>query len=108
MKVNSGYVELFDLSGQTALVVGGARDLGRDASDVLASAGASVAVTSRSLEHAALASQEISGQYGVETLALALDHTQPLAVDKVFNQVEKWRGRLRCRGQQRGWGYGQK
>ena len=39
--------ELFDLTGQVAVVIGGARDLGRDMAESLADAGCHLAITSR-------------------------------------------------------------
>lgn len=94
MSSSQSYAALFDLSGQSALVVGGARHLGRDAANVLAAAGAAVAVTSRSEENAVRAAREISEEYGVETLGLSLDHTRAAAVEEVFNQVAEWRERF--------------
>ena len=38
--------ELFDLTGQVAVVIGGARDLGRDMAESLADAGCHLAITS--------------------------------------------------------------
>ena len=38
---------MFDLNGQTAVVIGGARDLGYDMADILAAAGCDIALTSR-------------------------------------------------------------
>ncbi len=94
MLTSNDALSLFDLSGETALVVGGARDLGRDAADVLAAAGSAVAVTSRSLASSTRAAQEIQQQYQVETTGLALDTTRSDRVEDVFHRVLEWRGQL--------------
>ncbi len=55
--------ELFDLTGQVALVTGGARNLGYDMATALAEAGADIAITSRKLE----AAQTSARQMGEDT-----------------------------------------
>ena len=50
--------ELIDLTGKVALVTGGARNLGFDMATALAEVGADVAITSRELDSACLASAE--------------------------------------------------
>jgi NAD(P)-dependent dehydrogenase (short-subunit alcohol dehydrogenase family) len=85
---------LFDLSGQVALVTGGAVHLGYDSACVLAAAGCSVAVTSRELERARASARRIADVYGVETLPLALDHTVPARVVEAVTSVARWKGRI--------------
>ena len=52
--------EMFDLSGQVALVTGGARNLGLDMATALAEAGADVAITSRTLENAQASARQLT------------------------------------------------
>lgn len=85
---------LFRLQGQVALVVGGARHLGRDAASILAAAGAQVAVTSRDLGHAKKAAEELSREYAVDTLGLCLDHTCPHQAAETIAAAAAWRKRL--------------
>ncbi|MFQ5732052.1 MAG: SDR family NAD(P)-dependent oxidoreductase [Planctomycetaceae bacterium] len=66
--------QLFDLSGRVALVTGGAGYLGRAISAALAEAGATVAVSSRSLERAEDAVAALPAKDGVEHFAVQLDH----------------------------------
>lgn len=65
--------ELFDLTGNVALVTGGARNLGYDMALALAEAGADVVVTSRNLADAERAAQNIAQATGRRALGLACD-----------------------------------
>ncbi len=85
---------MFDLSGQVALVTGGARDLGLDASTVLAAAGCHVAITSRDGDRARASAERLRQDYGVETLGLALDQIVHAQVVDVVQAVMRWKPRL--------------
>ncbi len=63
---------IFDLTGDVALVTGASRGLGRSFAKALASAGADVVITGRSSETLKPACQEIEA-YGGRVLALELD-----------------------------------
>jgi NAD(P)-dependent dehydrogenase (short-subunit alcohol dehydrogenase family) len=65
--------QLFDLSGQTALVTGGARNLGFDMALALAEAGADVVITSRTLANARKSASLIAERTGRRILPLELD-----------------------------------
>jgi len=65
--------QLFDLTGKVALVTGGARNLGRDMASALAEAGASIALTSRSLEDAQKAAAEIAAETSRHVCGFACD-----------------------------------
>jgi NAD(P)-dependent dehydrogenase (short-subunit alcohol dehydrogenase family) len=65
--------QLFDLTGQVALVIGGARDLGYDMALALAEAGAQVAITSRTLARAQASAQKITLATGRRCIGLACD-----------------------------------
>lgn len=92
--MHSEITRMFDLSGKTALVTGGAATLGFDAACVLAAAGCAVAITSRDRERAARSAAEIGRRYGGETLALALDHTDPAQIAEAAAQFHAWRPAL--------------
>ncbi len=69
-------LDRFRLDGKVALVTGGARGLGREIADALASAGAVVVLTSRSLEQAQGVAGAIRSAHGGDALALAVDVTR--------------------------------
>jgi NAD(P)-dependent dehydrogenase (short-subunit alcohol dehydrogenase family) len=65
--------ELFKLDGKTALVTGGARNLGYDMALALAEAGADVIITSRQLKDAKAAAARIATATSRRVLPLAVD-----------------------------------
>lgn len=71
--------QLFDLTGQTAIVTGGGSGLGRVMALALAEAGANVVVCSRRLEVCEEVVKEIDA-LGKQALALAVDVTNPESV----------------------------
>jgi NAD(P)-dependent dehydrogenase (short-subunit alcohol dehydrogenase family) len=71
--------QLFDLTGQTAIVTGGGSGLGRVMALALAEAGANVVVCSRRLEVCEEVVKEIES-LGKQALALAVDVTNPETV----------------------------
>lgn len=87
-------LRMFDLTGQVALIVGGARDLGFDSACVLAGAGADVILTSRQQASAVKSAAKLSQTYGIKALGLALDHTDPAMVQQVAQQAFDWQKRL--------------
>ena len=65
--------ELFDLSGRVAVVIGGARDLGRDMAASLADAGCHLAITSRQEASAQATAQQLQETYDRKVYSAALD-----------------------------------
>ena len=68
---------MHDLRGRTAVVIGGARDLGYDIAEILAAAGCDLALTSRDLERAEVAAKRLRGDYGHQVESAALDICDP-------------------------------
>jgi NAD(P)-dependent dehydrogenase (short-subunit alcohol dehydrogenase family) len=85
---------LFDLSGKTALVTGGARTLGWDAACALAAAGCDVAVTSRSEESARESAGRLADTYGVRATGIALDQTSHADVVRAVADTLAWSPRI--------------
>lgn len=74
--------DLFDLSGKTAIVTGGGRGLGEQIALAYAEAGANVVVCSRKIEACEEVSERIK-EYGVGSLAMQCDVTNPDDIEKV-------------------------
>ena len=85
--------ELFDLSGQTAIVTGGGSGIGRQMADALAELGANVVVCARKLERCETAAAELAG-FGVRTLALRCDVREPSDVQSVVDRTLDELGRI--------------
>lgn len=78
-----------DLSGQTALVTGSAKGVGREFLLALADCGADVAVHYRTSAAEAEAVREtVAEEYGVEVTTVQADVTDPDDVDHLFDEVE--------------------
>jgi 3-oxoacyl-[acyl-carrier protein] reductase len=83
-----------DLSGQTALVTGGSRGIGRAVVEALARAGARVAFTYRSSADEADALAAALATEGLETMAIASDAADPAEAERVVARVTGEWGRL--------------
>jgi NAD(P)-dependent dehydrogenase (short-subunit alcohol dehydrogenase family) len=70
-------IKQFDLTGKAAIVTGGSKGLGQAMAAGLASAGADVLITSRHLEEAQGAADEIARDFGQRAIAMAADVTSP-------------------------------
>jgi len=68
-------LDRFRLDGQTAIVTGGNRGIGRAIATGLAEVGANVVIANRSAESGREAADEIAAETGVETLAVQTDVT---------------------------------
>jgi gluconate 5-dehydrogenase len=79
--------DLFNLSGRTALVTGGAGLLGSQISRALAEAGASVIVASRDAEKCRNFSEVLATEYGGSHAGLRLDLTSPESVVACMSDV---------------------
>jgi NAD(P)-dependent dehydrogenase (short-subunit alcohol dehydrogenase family) len=80
-------VDLFHLSGKTALVTGGGRGIGKTIAFALAEAGAKVAVASRNEESCAEVANEITKQTGNPSFSGKLDVTEKQSVDHLIKSV---------------------
>src|SRR5512143_1991781 len=81
------------LEGETAIVTGAGRGLGRAIALVLASAGATVSVASRSIDEIERTKKDIEGTGG-KALAIATDVTSRTAVEALVERTREATGRL--------------
>lgn len=82
-----------ELQGQTALVTGAARGIGKAIAGVLAMKGANIVIADVSEQHASETADELLS-FGVRTGALKLDVSQSGEVAKAFEDTVKKFGRL--------------
>ncbi len=85
--------DLFRLDGRCALVTGASGSLGRHFADVLARAGAAVALAARRLDRLETIAAEI-GAAGGEAMAVALDVTDAASIGAAFAAAEERLGRV--------------
>lgn len=86
--------QLFDLSDRVAMVTGGAGYLGRAMCHALASAGASVIVTSRDQQRADAAALELPQVGAAKHCGITLDHKQEASIQAGFERGLETAGRL--------------
>lgn len=82
------YRQMFDLTGKTAVVTGGAGILGRRFCAGLADFGAAVAVVDLDGDTSAALARELGSRYGVNAIGVACDVTEPDSVAAMVAQVE--------------------
>lgn len=80
-------VELFDLAGRVALVTGGAGYLGTAISRALAEAGASIVISSRDLQRAEDAVDQLPCREGAYHIGVQLDHKDDSSLRQGFAEV---------------------
>jgi NAD(P)-dependent dehydrogenase (short-subunit alcohol dehydrogenase family) len=85
---------LFSLEGRVAVVTGGAEKLGASMTEALAEAGATVIITSRSLEKAGCAARHIARDEKMKVVPRSLDLRDEEAISRFFQSVQNEFGRL--------------
>jgi NAD(P)-dependent dehydrogenase (short-subunit alcohol dehydrogenase family) len=70
-------IKQFDLTGKAAIVTGGSKGLGLAMAAGLASAGADILITSRHVDEAQAAADEIAFDFGRRAIGMAADVTSP-------------------------------
>jgi gluconate 5-dehydrogenase len=85
--------ELFDLSGKSAIVTGGAHGIGRDMAQALAEAGANVVLCARNAERCEQAASELAA-LGVEAFGMRCDVREPGEIQAVVDRTTEAFGRV--------------
>jgi len=83
----SGYDDLFDLSGKTAVVTGGAGVLGTEFCRALATFGASVAIVDVDGDAAADLADDVSSTTEAKAMSVPCDVSEPESVSRMVEQV---------------------
>ena len=86
--------ELFDLTGRTAVITGGAGLLGVKHAEAIASAGGTPVLVDIAGDAAQERARQISAQHGVAALGLACDITRPSDVQALMQRVLDATGRV--------------
>jgi NAD(P)-dependent dehydrogenase (short-subunit alcohol dehydrogenase family) len=85
--------QLFDLTGQVALVTGGSRGLGLQIAEALGEAGAKIMLTSRKAADLEEAAADLAAR-GVDARWIAADASDPAGVKKVVDETMQRLGRI--------------
>lgn len=86
-------MNLFDLSGKTAVILGGNSTLGSAMGEALGAHGASVAVVGRNLETSEAAKARIE-QAGGKAAVFQADATSKADLERILAEVLSWTGRV--------------
>ena len=87
-------IDLFDLTGQVAIITGGAGLLGMQHASVIAEAGGLPVIADVSADAAQRAAQEVSGAHDVESIAVQVDVTSKAQVTAMVDAVLSRFGRI--------------
>lgn len=86
--------EMFNLKGKVSIVTGGSEWLGNDMASALAEYGSDIIITSRTLDRAEEALEEIKTKYGVDTLALSMNQCKHDQVQAMAEKAKAWKGHI--------------
>ncbi len=92
--MGTNVLDRFRLDGKVALVTGGSRGLGYVIAEALSSAGAAVALSSRTAEPAKRAAESIAKATGRDVVGLAADVTAAANVESMIERVLQSFGRI--------------
>jgi len=78
---------MLDFKGKTALITGSTRGIGRAIAEEFAKHGANVVVSGTLEERAQAVAQELADKYGVQTLGVGMDVSDPQSVEEAFKKI---------------------
>jgi 3-oxoacyl-[acyl-carrier protein] reductase len=78
---------MLDFKGKTVLVTGSTRGIGRAIAEEFAKHGANVIVSGTVEERAQAVAQELADKYGVQTLGVGMDVSDPQSVEEAFKKI---------------------
>ncbi len=78
---------MLDFTGKTVLVTGSTRGIGRAIAEEFAKHGANVIVSGTVKERAQEVAKELSEKYGVNTLGVGMDVSDPRSVEDAFREI---------------------
>ncbi|HIC08454.1 MAG TPA: 3-oxoacyl-[acyl-carrier-protein] reductase [Aquificales bacterium] len=78
---------MLDFSGKTVLVTGSTRGIGRAIAEEFAKHGANVIVSGTVKERAKEVAKELAEKYGVKTLGVEMDVSNPESVENAFKEI---------------------
>ncbi len=81
--------ELFDLTGQVAIVTGGAAGIGVQMAYALAEAGANVVIAARKLDRCQEAAEKMESELGIKVMPARVDVSKPEEIDELYDLVMK-------------------
>lgn len=79
--------DLLDLSGQVAIITGGAAGIGEQMAYALGEAGANLVIAARKLDRCVAAAAKMETELGVKVLPTRLDVTIPEEIDNLYKLV---------------------
>jgi gluconate 5-dehydrogenase len=86
--------ELFDLSGQIAIITGGAAGIGVQMAYALGEAGADLVIASRKLDNCRRAAEKMEKELSVRVMSGELNVADPASIDKFYGAVMERYGRV--------------
>lgn len=86
--------ELFDLTGQVAIVTGGAYGLGYQLAHSLGEAGANLVIAARKVDRCKESAANLERELGIKALPARLDLTIPDEIDALVELVQKEYGKV--------------
>lgn len=80
-------IEKMKLNGKTAFVTGGSRGIGKSVATAFAQAGACVAIVDIDMLEAKKTADSLTDEYGIKSLAIKTDVTNPIEVDDMISKI---------------------